>query len=72
MTSQEEWVRGPGRRSSVENAEEFDSTRAESLSVPCKFCHAQIGHPCVNDVSGAVLEHFPAHPVRTTAARRKA
>jgi hypothetical protein len=67
-----EYPTGPRRSHSVENAEEFDSARSESLSVPCPFCHAQVGQPCRNDASGRLLEHFPAHPVRTTAARKAA
>ena len=37
-------------------------------SVPCPYCHAAIGEPCVNRASGEVLRRLPAHLPRLQAA----
>lgn len=42
--------------------------RAVALTVMCPYCHALIGELCTA-VRSVPLEHFPAHLVRTKAAR---
>jgi hypothetical protein len=45
--------------------------RADALRVPCRYCGAQIGEPCVTkDLDPRPLEAFPAHVVRTNDAQK--
>lgn len=40
----------------------------EALTVPCAYCRSAIGVLCVG-LDGKTLEAFPAHTVRSAAAR---
>lgn len=43
--------------------------RADAWTVPCRYCAAIAGEPCVTD-TGAPLEAFPAHTLRISDARK--
>ena len=47
---------------------ERERIRAESLEVPCPFCHAYVNNPCINVKNGAELWKIPAHLQRYKAA----
>jgi hypothetical protein len=42
--------------------------RADALAVPCKFCHAPTGQPCVNTINKTPLANFAAHLSRIKQA----
>ena len=43
--------------------------RAESMAIPCSFCHEPAGFPCRNPSSGAELTYQPAHLARLKEAK---
>ncbi len=46
--------------------------REDAMSVPCLYCAAPAGRPCVAKTDGKPLQAFPAHTSRITEARRAA
>ena len=48
------------------------AARADAILVPCRYCHAIIGDPCVNTfVEGSPpLWHFVAHQCRVADAAK--
>lgn len=61
------------RRSIIE-AQEREQTRLdyaawvdEALRRGCRYCHADVGQPCTNKLTGRALEHY-AHPQRLSDA----
>lgn len=45
--------------------------REDALTVPCRYCHAPAGEPCINDANGRPLWHFAAHTVRIKDAGKE-
>lgn len=43
--------------------------REDARTVPCRYCHAIAGDPCVTEL-GTPLEAFPAHTMRMSDARK--
>lgn len=45
--------------------------RADAQKVPCRYCQAQPGQPCVTkDDNPRILKAFPAHTMRITDAQK--
>ena len=46
------------------------AARADALQVPCRYCHAIKGNPCINTFAegNPPLWHFAAHQRRITDA----
>ena len=45
--------------------------REDALAVPCRYCHAQPGQPCVSqDGEARELQAFPAHICRVNDATK--
>jgi hypothetical protein len=43
--------------------------RADAEKVPCRYCHAVPGDPCMTEC-GKELEAFPAHTVRINDSQK--
>lgn len=49
---------------------EGSRVRAEAQQVPCRYCLAVAGKPCVQKGSQTAIEAFPAHTVRISDAQK--
>jgi hypothetical protein len=47
------------------------NSNSDALTVPCMFCHAPEGQPCVNTVNHKPLANFAAHLCRIKTADEK-
>ncbi|WP_438941778.1 zinc finger domain-containing protein [Mycobacterium intracellulare] len=46
--------------------------RTEALTVPCRYCHADAGQPCITkDREPRELRAFPAHCCRINDAQKE-
>lgn len=50
---------------------EGSRAREDALTVPCRYCRAAVGQPCVTR-DGRELQAFPAHAVRISDAAKGA
>jgi hypothetical protein len=43
----------------------------DALTIVCPDCHAAIGHPCINAVTGQPVSRFPAHARRISKTQEQ-
>lgn len=46
------------------------TVRADALSVPCRYCNAREGQPCVSKATGKPIDAFPAHTCRINDSQK--